>query len=799
MAVSALNKKLIRDTARIWTQALAIALVLAAGVATLVLGVGAQRSLFETRDAYYDRYRFAEIFASATRAPSELKDRIAEIDGIAQVETRITKVALLDIEGMSEPATGLVISLPETGTPQLNGLHMRSGRLPDPFRDDEVVINEGFALAHGFVAGSMFHAIMNGRKRALHVVGTALSPEFIYALGPGDMMPDDRRFGIIWMPQRAAAAAYDLDGAFNSVSVRLLKGASQPAVQARLDDLLAPYGGRAAYGREDQQSHAFIDAELNQLRSMSWVLPPIFLGVATFLVNITLSRLIALEREQIGLLKALGYSRFAVTVHYTKLIVLIALVGIGIGWAAGILLGRGLTIMYSEFFHFPFLIFLNTPDVFLISGVAAIAAALGGGMKSVSGVIALPPAVAMSPPAPLRYRRYFSGLSVLAVRVPPMLTMITRHLMRFPLRAAMTTLGIAMSIAVLVGSLFALDSVDFMIDATFFRADRQDATLVFVPEANARALQAARHLPGVMMAEPYRTVSVRLVNGHRVERTILTGKPAGPVTPLAPTAAADLSRVIDLDLNPVILPDTGIALAEKLAQLLDIRRGERLRVEVLDGHRAVFEVPVSAILQQFIGLGAYMQLDQMNTRLRDGDVVSGIHLSTDPNERDALYTEVKNIPAVSAIALLERSLQAFRETMAQNLIIMVTVYTSLALVIAFGVVYNSARISLSERARELASLRVLGFTRGEASTVLLGELAILTLLAVPFGWLLGYGFAWLVTLGLQSELYRVPLIIERQTYAFAALIVVIAATLSALIVRRRIDHLDLIKVLKTRD
>ncbi len=809
MVIRPLDRKLLRDLRRIWTQALAISLVLSAGVATLVLGVGAQRSLHETRAAYYDRYRFADVFATATRVPAEVEERLAAINGIAQVETRIAKAALLDIEGMIEPATGFIVSLPESGQPGLNGLHLRTGRLPDPFRDDEVVVTEGFARAHGFLPGNTFEAIVNGRKRSLRIVGTALSPEFIYALGPGALMPDDKRFGIIWMPYRAAAAAYDLEGAFNSINARLLKGASEPEVMARIDDLLAPYGGQAAYGREDQQSHAFINAELEQLRSMSWVLPPIFLGVAAFLVNITLSRMIALEREQIGLLKALGYGRLEVTLHYAKLIILIAAIGTGIGWAAGIWLGRGLTVLYSGLFNFPFLIFLDTADVFLISGLASVTAALGGGLKSVSGVIALAPAVAMSPPAPMQYRRYFAGLTLLAERVPPMAAMITRHMVRWPVRTMMTTLGTALSIAVLVGSLFALDSIEHMIDATYFRADRQDATLVFAPEAGGRALQAAARLPGVLMAEPYRTMPVRLVNGHLVERSVLTGKPSGddatrtPVMDpfwLTPVSQhADLSRVINLNLDPVILPDTGIALTEKLAQLLEVGPGDRLRIELLEGNREMFDVPITAILQQYIGLGVYMRLDALNAMLREGDVISGVHLATDPEERTELYRQVKDMPAVSAIALLERSLESFRRHMAQNMKIMVTVYSSLALVIAFGVVYNSARISLSERARELASLRVLGFTRGEVSIVLLGELTLLTVMAMPFGWLFGYMFAWSVTAGLQSELYRVPLIIERQTYAFATLVVLGAAVLSALIVRRRIDQLDLIQVLKTRD
>src|SRR5262245_26739023 len=335
----ALDLKLLRDFRRLWAQALAIALVVAGGCATRIMAVGAARSLDETRLAYYERNQFADIFAIVRRAPKSLVPRIAEIPGVAAVEVRIAKLALLDIPSFREPATGQFISVPDSGEPRLNRPYLRSGRMPEPGAIDDVAVNESFAKAHRLEQGSRLSAILNGRKRELIVVGIALSPEFIYAIGPGDIMPDDRRFGILWMSEKALANVYDLDGAFSSLAVKLLRDASEREVIKQLDALLDRYGSRAAYGRRDQTSHAFLDHELDMLNNMSRTLPPIFLLVAAFLVNVTLSRFVALEREQIGLLKALGYRSTAVAWHYIKFVVLIVATGVVIGTAAGTWLG----------------------------------------------------------------------------------------------------------------------------------------------------------------------------------------------------------------------------------------------------------------------------------------------------------------------------------------------------------------------------------------------------------------------------------------------------------------------------
>jgi putative ABC transport system permease protein len=784
----ALDIKLMRDLRRLWAQALAIALVMAAGVATLILGAGAHDSLLTTRQHYYETNRFADVFSSLTRAPLMLRGDIAAFDGVAAVETRIVKVALADLDGMAEPASVLLVSIPPGGQ-SLNRLHLRSGRLPERDSTREAVISAGFATAHGLKEGSTIRILINGRKRPVTVAGTGLSPEFIYALGPGALMPDERRFGIVWMPEEALAAAYGLDGAFNDVSLRLVPGANAEEVMAALDSMLERYGGRGAYGRKDQQSHAFLDAELHQLEAMSRILPPIFLVVSAFLVNMTLSRLVALEREQIGLLKAMGYAAWDIVRHYAGFVTLIAILGIAIGVVAGVWLGIGMTRLYARFFSFPFLVFSRNPEVFAVAAGATYAAALMGAVKAVREVAWLSPAVAMAPPAPARYRRLMGGM----LRLPPLLrqsnVIILRHLAHRPLRTASGILGMALAVAILVGSLWSFGSIEYMIDVTFRQSDRQDAAITYTGERPLSALFETRRLPGVLTAEPFRSIDAKFRNGPAERRLPLVGKAPG----------AGLSRVLDRKLVPLDLPAQGVFISQALADVLNLRVGDMVEIEVLEGKRKTVLLPVSAITAGYIGLAAHMNLTAMNRMLDEGSVISGAYLMLDGAQQEQLFAALKETPAASFLSLQYAALQMFRDTMAENVNIMITVYAGLAAIIAFGVVYNFARISLSEQGREMASLRVLGFTRGEVSALLLGELAVVVIVAQPLGWLLGYAFAFTMVEAFRSELYRVPMVVNREVYAWASLIVFGAAALSGLVVRRRIDRLNMIEVLKTRE
>ncbi len=787
--MQALDRKLIRDFQRLWAQALAIALVLACGVAILQTSVGMSRALEDTRAAYYERNRFADIFAEARRVPLSLISEIEAIEGVWAVEPRITGDAVLDIPGRVETAMGNIISVPQTGMSRLNVPILRSGRMPDPEAIDEVAVNEPFAIANGFRPGDIFFANLNGQKRPLTITGTVLSPEFIYTIGPGALLPDNKGFGILWMSERATAAAFDMTGAFNSVSLKLTASARPDVVIDALDDLLDPYGGLGAHDRSLQQSDAFVEAEIAQQRSMALILPPIFFAISAFLVNMVVGRIIQLERSEIGLLKAIGYSDAEICFHYLLLAGLIALAGILIGWCVGDWLSRSVSRQYAQFFDFPFLVYHTSYAAFIISGSIGLATAIIGAARSALQAARLAPAVAMLPPAPPHFKRSILDRLLSALRISQPTMMILRSFLRWPVRAAFTSLGLSLAVAVLIAASFIGDSLDEIIDSAFYQSNRQDAMLLFAEDLPESALEDIRRLPGILQLEGQQYGAAILRNGHLTKRIAIEARRPDP----------DLSRVVGDRGQTLNAPDEGILLSTRLADHLQVTTGDMIEAEFLSGKRGTYQISVAGTVTQFFGLGAYMDLGALNRLFHQSPQISVANATLDEGQTEALHAAMKEIPKLTGTVMLTTSRRSFQETISRNVLIMSTIYTTIALLITFGVAYNGARIQLSERARELASLRILGFGRAEVSYILMGETMALALIAQPLGWLFGSGIAYAMTSDFSSDLYSMPLILKPATFAVASLVVLGAAFLSSLLVRRRIDRLDLVTVMKTRE
>jgi putative ABC transport system permease protein len=709
---------------------------------------------------------------------------------VQAVDTRIVKFASLDIDGFAEPAIGRLTSIPEQGRPVLNQLALRSGRWLAPNQHDEVILNEPFAEAHGLLAGDQLRAIVNGHRRTLTVVGTALSPEFVYALGPGALMPDDRRFGVLWMGREALEAAYDLDGAFNDLAVTLLRGAASEHVMTEINALLTPYGGVSALPRADQLSNWFVMNELSQLQTMARILPTIFLSVAAFLVYMVLARLIAVERSEIGLLKAFGYRNAEVGWHYTKLAIVIATVGIAVGAVLGGLLGLYNTRLYTEFYRFPLLIYRPSANSFLIAAVVSLGATVVGALAAVRKATALPPAEAMRPPAPTAYRRSRLPAAKLTEWLDQPTRIALRQITRWPVRSILTSTGVALSIGLLVMALQWRDSIDYIAQVYFYEAQHQTMMVGLSDAQAATVSEEMKRLPGVLAAEPVRFISADFSVGTRHHRGAITGVPHDArLQPIHDDATGE----------QVAVPSGGLILGTHLAAKLGVTVGDRVWVDVLEGRRPAGFVPVAGTVNTLIALPAYMDLDALNRWLGIRPSVDYLNLLVDRNAEAALFQELKALPEISAIMVKQAAIDSFYETIGEQMLIFIGLFTGFAAALAVGVAYNSARIALSERSRELATLRVLGFTRGEISYILLAELALLVVVALPLGCLAGRGLTVLIARAFETELFRMPMIVDASTYGLAVVFALIATAASAALVRRRVDRLDLIGVLKTRE
>ncbi len=787
--LSSLNKKLVRDLDHLRGQVIATALVVACGVASFVAMQATYDSLVASRDAYYSLFRFADIFVTLKRAPEPVADKIRAIPGVAEVQTRVVASVTIDLPNLQEPAQGKLVSVPGTHLGILNDLYILRGTTADPGNSDEVLISGAFADANSLNPGDSLSAVINGRWRKLRISGVALSPEYIYEIRPGEIFPDNKRFGIIWMNRRSAAAAFDIENAFNDVTLTLAPNTNEDAVIEKVDEILEPYGGFGAYGRTDQNSHRFVSNELAELEVFGTFIPAIFLAVTAFLLHMILSRLVGIEREQIGLLKAFGYSSRSIGIHYLKLAVTAILGGIILGIALGAWIGSGMTALYADFFHFPILQFSIPLMVYVWSFVISILSASIGAIFAVRKAIATQPAEAMRPEPPPDFRA--GWLEKLGVQkyFSTEIRMIVRNLSRHPFKALLSAFGISLSVALLFLGFYFYDAINQLIEIQFGMVQKEDVEVTFNEPMPGRTRFDLQNLPGVERVETYRAVPVRLRFGNHTRRAALIGL----------LNEGTLRKIVDKNLRVVRIPNDGIVLSKTIADSLGAKSGDIVSVEVTEGDRPVREIRIADVVEEALGLGVYMDSIALNRIMRESSTVSGAFLSVDEGYADKLYSTLKNTPAVAGVSRPQAALDSFNETMAQTIGTSTTFLIGFACIIAFGIVYNGARIALSERGRELASLRVLGYTQREIGVVLLGEQAIITAWAAPIGWTVGFLICLLVTRVVDAEIIRLPLVISARTFLFSFLIVVGAALISGFLVAWRLKRLDLIEVLKTRE
>ncbi len=784
--IAHLDRKLLRDLTRLKGQAAAVSLVMACGLAMLIMARSLIHSLETTRAEYYQTNHFADIFASLKRAPNDLGARLAALPGVATVQTDLAVPVTLDLPGIAEPASGLVRSLPDFGAPELNRLFLRRGAWLAPGARDELLVGEAFAKANALNPGDTLTMLLHGRRQTFRVAGIVLSPEYIFESRPGAALPDSRTYGIFWMPYKAVATAWDLYGAFNHVAVTLSPGAGEQPVIAELDRMLRPYGGLGAYGRKDHPSHIRVSDEIRVLTILSIGFPSIFLSVAAFMTNAVLSRLLALQREQIAILKAFGFTNRAIVVHYLKFAFVLVAAGLVFGLLGGVALGHKLVLMYELFFKFPDLQFLLDGNAVAIALGVGLGAVTVGVFSSVRQAAKLPPAEAMRPEPPASFRPAFIERTALRRLLSHSFRIAVRNLERRPVQALFTVAGLALATALLILPNTFKAGIADILDFKWDVNQRQDLNLGLVEPSSARLAHELAQLPGVTSLEPSRFAAVRIHFQGRSRQIALRS--------LIPGAMH--SRAVDHQQREIPPPADGLIVSAKLAEVLGAKVGDLLVVEALEGRRPVKTLPLVGLAEDFTGIAAYMELHAINRLLGEGDVITGASLGLDMSKRAEFLAALKKIPRVSTVAIKETMRQAFRETTAQMMGLIQSIYLMFSVVVAFGVIYNNARISLAERARELATLRVVGMTQREVGAIIVIELVILAALAVPLGLALGTGFATVIISTVNTETVRLPLVFTSYTYSFAVVVVTTASVLSALVVLRKLKQLDLIATLK---
>lgn len=785
-----LHRKLLRDLWRMKSQALAVALVLACGIGMLVMSVGMQGSLERARDRYYLNNGMADVQAQAVRAPRRLGAELAELPGVAALELRAVGQARISLPWVTEPLAAQLVSLPDEGLPRVNRPLLVAGRWPERNTQGEALVNEAFAQANGLTPGSYMDVVVRGQRQRLHLVGVANSPEFVFVSAPGEPFPQPARFGVLWMRQGQLERALDMHGAFNDAVLTLSDPAQDAPVRQALQDRLAAYGGMEPFGRDRMVSARFLTEELAQLGNMAATLPPIFLAVAAFLLNVTLSRLVATERANIGLLKAFGHSNLAVARHYAGMALLLGGMGLVLGMALGHVFGEWMSSIYRAVYRLPALPFQTDAHTWLLAFGVGLAAALAGALSAVAQAVRLTPAAALAPPSPPHFggggqRGSTSWLG----QLDPLTRIIVRRVVSAPRRSLSTLAGVALALSVLVVSQHFPAGIERFLQVTFRIAKTQDATVTLTEAGGPMALHALARLPGVEAVEPFRAVAVSYHFNGRSVQDALVGMPAQP----------QLERLVQTGTEAVTLRGDGLVASRGLARQLHAQAGDVVRVEVTQGRRMQFDLKVVQVADLWVGSSGYTELQALGRLLQEPGRISGAHLRLQPDHTDAFNAAVAERPALAGLSHVRQAEASMRQTFSQGSGFMSTLFLTFAGMMAAGVAYATASVTLAEQQRDLATLQVLGYTRWQVSYVMLGELALLTLLALPLGLWVGYGFALWLMGTMSNELFTFPMVVDPAAYARSALFVLATVAVCAAWVRRQVDKVDLVASLKSRE
>jgi len=789
--VSVLHKKLWRDLWRLRASVLAISLIVASGIALMIGALNTIKTIEVTRQVYYDQSGFGDLFANAHRVPRHLRHEIAALPGVRRMDDKVVGAALIDLPSLKVPARGQLISIDPAldGGSTLNRVLLDEGRMPMAQADHEVVAHFSFAKATGLELGDEMSVTMRGRRMMLKVVGIGSSADTIYAMPAGSILPDEKGYGIFWVNRDLLDAIYDYEGAFNSLIIDVERDANAEILISRIDQILAPFGGTGSYDRGDHPSNAMLDNEIEQLTNMVRVIPVLFLAIAAFLINVIMGRLVALEREQIGLFKAFGMRERRIALHYLGFAVAITFMGGILGVIVGFFLSSLMAELYQIAFRFPFMLQQNDAASFLIGMSVSLAAAVAGAFTATRRVMALEPAEAMAPEPPTSYKPTFFERMGLTRSWKEPSRMVLRHVMRRPWRALVSVTGLSLAVAIVIlGNYFGAAS-ETLIDTYFYRNQTQDLTISLVEARPKSAQFSLEGIDGVLRAEGSNGASVKLRYGPVEKRTGIIARSEGAV----------LSQVMNEAEEIIAIPKQGIVLSKSLAEQLHVAVGDLVTVELLTGQRYTREVPVTAIIKLYIGQGAYMSIEAFGRLTGEAQQYRQYEAKIDPEQLPVIVRELMDLPMVQSVTTRLSAFESFGQMMERSITIMGTVFGFFAALIAVGVVYNSARIALSEQARELASLRVLGYSVREAGFILIGQLVLLTVLSFVPGAVLGYYFSFAMSEMMQNDLMRMPFSFSSNSVILGILIVSAAAIGSAMLVGRRVAHLDLVAVLKSRE
>lgn len=785
--IPALMRKALRDLRLLRGQLLAIILLVAAGSATFIMMRSMHSSLMVSLESYYRTQGYPDIFVDVKQAPSSFYETLRQIDGVSDVRLRVRQHVSIDIPGLEEVASAEVVSLPDEAS-SFSSLHYVSGSAPDAASADAAVVYAPFAEANNLSVGDTITVLLNGARSRLRITGTAISPEYLIIMSPGTLMLDNRRNGVLWMHDEVLASRFNMTGGWNSAVIRTRIGTRPDRLRPILDAAVRPFGSFGASLRNDQLSHRFITDEIRQNEVSALIIPSIIYGVAIFLLNISISRLVLSQRSIVAVLRAFGYSRGAIAGHYVVIamvvVVIATIIGSAIGYAGGIRLAQ----WYMEFYRFPKLIFsIPNQTLFLTVGLA-ILAAVAGTFGAIRTVFLMQPAEAMKPPAPKTFHPGPLTLVTAAWRIGVTTRLMLQNIDR-RLMPSLLVLGmIALATSIIILARYIDDAMDRMMYVEYDRSKLASATVTFnraVPFSVARELEA---IDGITRSEPFRSIGVDILASNESYRTTVSTR----------NPDSRLIRVVDADGNRQGIPTSGMMMTEYLALRLGLDVGDTVSIVLLEARRDTVRMILASTPREALGAQCYVSSEALSDVCHEEPLANGSFIEAAPNSSALIHSKLKDRPGVVGVLFRDVAIKSFTEVYGGNVLVVALYLLLLACLVAIGVLYNNARIVIAERSAELASMRIQGFTVREVARIILGEQCMITFVGIPLGAGLGIVMCYAISTSVQADFLRIPFAVSRMTVLVAAFVIIAVSAFVALRIYIMLRKLDLVAVLKER-
>lgn len=792
--MSVLDRKLRRELIAAKGVLAAIVGIITVGILSFVSMCSLYFNLDESRRSYYVECRMADFWVNVKKIPLSELDRVATVAGVSDYRSRISFEATVDLEGVAQPLSGRVLSLPEEPAPIINNIVLRRGGYFTDRRREEVIVNDAFARARNIKPGDRLHLLLNNRRQELFVVGTAMSSEFVYLLAPGGLIPDPANYGVFYIKRRFAEEVFDFEGACNEIVGVLAPNAQQQSrlILKQLESRLEPFGVATTTPLDQQPSHWFLTSEIEGLKLNATILPTVFLAVAALVLNMLMLRMAEQQRGIVGTLKAFGYRDPEIFWHFLKFGVTVGIVGGILGAILGYVLAGGMVTLYEEFYEFPRLFNRPYPLVMLAGGGISVAFAAIGALRGVRSVVKLRPAEAMRPKAPpigrrVLLERFQSFWQSLDFRWQ----MVLRAVFRNRTRTLAGLFASMIGAALLQVTFFMYDSMNQLTSFQFDKLLLSDFELALKTEKDWGAWREAKQLPGVDHVEPVLNVGCTLYHNHLQKRIAITG--------LVPNARLTVPR--DVEGRAVPVPESGLLLTRKLADILAVAPGDAVTMIPTAGRKTPRQIKVIRVVDSYLGLAAYADFSFLNRLIGESDAITNLQLkvTSGPGLTEQFYRELKTIPSIQAVSAIRDQKHKLQHVLVEQMTISIGIVIAFAGMLFFGSILNSSLISLAERQQEIATFRVLGYTPLQVGTIFIRESLLVnltgTLLGIPLGIFLGH----LIVRLYDFELFRMPFVLTPESMAFTFLLGLTFTVTAHWPVQRTINRMNWLEALNVKE